>query len=149
MALKNREAAEKWKFWTLVVTAGVSIYASTISTFINSNGAKEASLKELVRQVNEVVLPDIQKELELLREDNIKIRERLAGMEIYRDLIREMQKEFRLPVTGGKGKENREAQEASALKLAPPPEMFHKKPLKRLDISSYAVDAPTEEPTGY
>lgn len=137
MVLFNKE---RIKFWTLMLSVAAGIYASAMSTLTNNRGAKEESLKELVRQVNEVVLPDIQKELELLRADNVVLHERLASCEIYRDLIREIQKDMKLPVTGGKGKENKEAQAAALMKLAPPEELFSKKPLPRLNIGQKEVE---------
>jgi hypothetical protein len=126
---------ERVKFWVLIISLLAGLIGTTQSTMLWGDGSKnKEDMGILVEQLNNTVLPQIQKELELLRADNIVLHERLATISICNELYKDIQKEMKLPVTGGKGKENREAQEAALIKLQPPEELFKARPAMKLSL---------------
>ena len=87
MAKENGKAA-KWKFFGMVVTAALAAYSTIFVSLINSSGAKENSVKAIVSQLNDKIIPQLQElihkqdeEIDKLRDKNADLRERLAKIE--------------------------------------------------------------------
>lgn len=81
----------KWKFWGTVVgaiiVAGMGAYATINTAIIQNTGAKQSSVEalarqnqETVKQINEVVIPGIQKITHDQTKEIITLREKLAMM---------------------------------------------------------------------
>lgn len=72
----------------MLVTAALAAYSTIFVSLINSSGAKESSIKTLVVQINEHVIPQLQEfihkqddKIDKLKDKNADLRERLARIE--------------------------------------------------------------------
>ena len=88
MAKEENGKAAKWKVWGMIITAALAAYSTIFVSLINSSGAKESSVKTLVVQINEKIIPQLQdlntkqdEEINKLKDKNADLRERLAKIE--------------------------------------------------------------------
>ena len=143
---------ERAKFWTLVATFVLSVFGVTQSSLLMGDGSKnKEDVTVLVRQLNDVVLPQIQKELDMLRLENLELRERLGRVDAYWNIVVGAKqgglRDLNLGTTAKAGKEIRLEQEANAVKLAPP--VFKSKPLSKIDLSGFMLAPVEQKELGY
>ena len=75
------EKPNKWKFLMVVVPAILSAVAMVMSTWVLATGAKESSVKSVVNQINNNVIPRLQDLLDDAIKENAELRERVAKLE--------------------------------------------------------------------
>lgn len=143
---------ERAKFWTNVLLGVVAIYGATQSTLLMGDGSKnKEDVSVLVKQLNEIVLPQIQKELDMLRQENINLHERIARVDTYFSIVRDSKagglRDLNLGTTAKAGKEIRLEQEANAAKLVVPE--FKPKKLTKIDLSGYMLEPVIQKELGY
>lgn len=88
MPKEENNKSGKWKFWGMVITGALAAYSTIFVSLISSSGAKESSIKTIVQQLNERVIPQLQElmhkqdeEIDKLKDKNADLRERLAKIE--------------------------------------------------------------------
>ena len=143
---------ERAKFWTNVLLGVVAIYGATQSTLLMGDGSKnKEDVSVLVKQLNDVVLPQIQKELDMLRRENLELRERLGRVDAYWNIVVNSKqgglRDLNLGTTAKAGKEIRLEQEANAAKLVVPE--FKPRVLTKIDLSGYMLEPVIQKELGY
>lgn len=78
----------KYKLIGIIIVGLLGTYGTVMSTLIQSTSAKESSVKAIVNQLNDVVIPGLQKvidrqldALDDIKEKNSLLRERVASLE--------------------------------------------------------------------
>jgi len=85
--------SSKYKLIGVIIVALLGTYGTVMSTMIQATSAKESSVKAIVNQLNDVVIPGLQKvidrqldSLDELSERNSVLRERVASLEAKFDM---------------------------------------------------------------
>lgn len=86
----STDKPSKWKFLTVLIPSVLAAYATIVSTWIQTTGAKESSIKVLVSQINEQIIPHMQELVDELIKENTLLRERVAKMEGIMEAKREI-----------------------------------------------------------
>ena len=93
MPEKASKFSDKLKFWGVVISAVLSTLATILGVWIKSTTAKESSMKVLVEQLNDVIIPKLEQALDKqtdmvsrLRDQNADLRERLTRVETTVDM---------------------------------------------------------------
>lgn len=93
MPEKESKLSSRLKFWGVVISAALSAFATILGIWIKGTAAKESSMKVLVEQLNDVIIPKLEQaldrqtdEVSKLRDVNANLRERLAKVETTIDM---------------------------------------------------------------
>ena len=88
MAEKENGKLKKWQIISGIVIAALTAYSTIFVSLINASGAKESSVKTLITELNDKVIPQLQEvvnkqddEIDRLKDKNADLRERLAKIE--------------------------------------------------------------------
>jgi hypothetical protein len=144
-----RVSGQRFKFWSLVISGILGTYATVMSTVIQSTSAKEDSVKTLVTQMNDRVIPGIQDVLDTLSQDHYRLCERVAKIEGREEakaaaLLRHNPGNSHATVYAVKPEVKPEPKDE--IKLTPPEELFSpKNPFRKQELPRLDLDKPEEE----